>query len=135
MDPELKLISEAELLKVEIEPDRLGYLEEGDLAGFFPEIRTIFYQPWLGPRNRISSIAHELGHAALGHIVDPPEWLHPRQEKEADLWAARLLIRENDYIAADHHCDGHPGAIAQELGVTRRLVLAWRTFIEREMAS
>ena len=41
-------------------------------------------------------IAHELGHAAYGHTVSDA-----KAERQADEYAARLLITEGDYRRAE----------------------------------
>lgn len=68
-----------------------------------------------------SALAHELGHAHHGH-----DWTrdHDREhdEREADQHAARLLISPVEYAAAEALVGEHPGALARELGVTRRMV-------------
>lgn len=65
-----------------------------------------------------SALAHELGHAHYGHGAHGG----PRDEREADQYAARLLISPDAYAAAEALVGEHPGALARELGVTRRLV-------------
>lgn len=44
---------------------------------------------------------------------------------------AALLITTEEYAEAEQLVGDHPGALAQELGVTRRLVLAWRRWYDR----
>lgn len=67
------------------------------------------------------ALAHELGHAHHGH-----DWTRDhdkvRDELEADTYAARLLISLDAYAEAEQLVGCHPGALAKELGVTRRLV-------------
>lgn len=98
--------------------------------------RVVSVRRDLGPLNRRCTLAHELGHAALDHLVDAdlPDWLIERQERDADRWAARLLISEVDYAVAESI---HPnaGAIAAELGVTRHLVEVWQTLPERTLSA
>lgn len=71
------------------------------------------------------TLAHEMGHWHHGH-----DWTidhdRERDEREADTYAARLLISPAEYALAEHLVGSHPGAIAAELGVTRRLVQLWR---------
>lgn len=105
----------------------------GEKARWHPGSRVISLREGLGPINRVCSLAHELGHAALGHYAgdDIPEWLYSRQEKEAEEWAAKLLISTADYARAEQLYGSHPGILARELGVTVRLVEAWRRCHER----
>lgn len=67
------------------------------------------------------ALAHELGHAHFGH-----DWSRDhdrrRDELQADQYASRLLISPLDYANAERLVGGHPGALARELEVTRRLV-------------
>lgn len=69
-------------------------------------------------RQRVT-LAHEMGHWVHGwlggHQVE-------RDERQADRYAARLLIAPDAYAAAEALVGEHPGALARELGVTRRLV-------------
>ena len=67
------------------------------------------------------ALAHELGHAHHCH-----DWTREHDvahdELEADTFAARLLISLEAYSDAEQIAGCHPGALAKELGVTRRLV-------------
>lgn len=71
------------------------------------------------------TLAHELGHLAKGHDWSM-EHDKARDERQADLYAARLLIDAQAYAAAENLFEGCVGSIAKELGVTRRLVELWR---------
>lgn len=72
------------------------------------------------------TLAHEIGHAHHDHpwTDDPGRWA--KQEREADVFAAHLLITPEDYAFAEEVAGVHPGAIAKELGVTQNLVELWR---------
>lgn len=76
------------------------------------------------PTQRMA-IAHECGHWSYGH-----DWTRdhdrPRDERQADTYAARLLISPQAYAAAEAQCGGHLGAMARELNVRRDLVELWR---------
>lgn len=71
------------------------------------------------------TLAHECGHHAHGH-----DWRERhdrvRDERQADTYAARLLIDPADYHDAERTVGCHPGALARELGVTERLIEMWR---------
>lgn len=78
--------------------------------------RAIFLLRRLGPIQRYSTLAHELGHAYHGHTHPAPVW-----EAEADEYAVRLLIPRRTF--EDHARALHsPVAVAHELGVLPRLV-------------
>lgn len=81
-------------------------------------------------RQRLT-LAHEMGHWWHGH-----DWTRDhdreRDERAADIYAARLLIEPGEYARAEMLCEGHSGAIARELGVTARLVELRREDFARE---
>lgn len=70
------------------------------------------------------TIAHEVGHHHHGH-----DWTRAhdveRDERQADMYAARLLIDPVEVEVAAALTGGHPGAMARELGVTAHLVTLW----------
>lgn len=130
MEMELKLLQLAEDLNVIVEDDRLGWLRNGDLGGWFPSARVILLHPDMGWRNRIHTLAHELGHAHHNH----PAGHDPRFEWKADLFAANLLIDPDAYREAELTYGPSLGAISAELGVTRQIVAVWRDHYERKTA-
>lgn len=77
------------------------------------------------------TVAHEMGHWHYGH-----DWTRDhnraKDEWQADLYAARLLISAAEYALAEHLHGPHPGAIAKELEVTRRLVEVWQADVEQQ---
>lgn len=129
-DLELKLLEHAERLGVRVEDDRAHRLLPGDLGGWFPKEQLIVVCPTLGPRNRVHTLAHELGHAAHGD----PAGHHPRYEHRADLYAADLLIDPHEYRELEIMYDGQAGAIAADLGVTVSLLATWRANLEKRTA-
>ena len=70
------------------------------------------------------TIAHEVGHHWHGH-----DWTRThdveRDERQADMYAARLLIDPLAMERAAAVVGHHHGAIARELGVTTHLVTLW----------
>lgn len=70
------------------------------------------------------TLAHEVGHWWHGH-----DWTREhsveRDERQADTYAARLLIDEVAIRRAANAVGEHPAALARELGVTARLVTLW----------
>ncbi|MFE5777121.1 ImmA/IrrE family metallo-endopeptidase [Brachybacterium sp. NPDC056505] len=85
---------------------------------------------WLDPRMTAvqsrSVLAHELGHATYGDDGPQP----PHIEERAWRFAARLLVPGMAYEQAETIVGCHPGALADELGVTRPVVLAYREVLE-----
>ena len=83
------------------------------------------------PAQRVT-LAHEMGHWVCGH-----DWTRDhdkaRDELDADIYAARLLIAVEDYARAETLVGTHLGALAKELGVTRRLVELRRRDFARDM--
>lgn len=79
------------------------------------------------------TLAHEMGHWAYGH-----DWRQrhdrERDERQADAYAARLLISPADYALAEHLVGPHAGALAKELEVTRRLIQVWQASMAKGMA-
>ena len=130
-DLELKLLEHAEGLGVRVEDDDAHRLRPGDLGGWFPTERLIVVCPNLGPRNRVHTLGHELGHAAHGD----PAGHYPRYEHRADLYAAELLIDPREYAELEMMYDGQAGAIAADLGVTVSLLATWRNHLERTTAA
>ena len=78
------------------------------------------------------TLAHECGHRAHGH-----DWTNehdrPRDERQANTYAARLLISPQDYALAERSVGAHAGALARELNVTATLVELWRADYLREV--
>lgn len=76
------------------------------------------------------ALAHECGHWYYGH-----DWRRehdrPKDERQADRYAAGLLIDPIEYARAERLYGGHPGAIACELGVPRALVTLWGQSVMR----
>lgn len=111
------LMDEAKRLNVSValvhfdSQERLGEYCEAD--------REILIDLAMTMRQIKEVLAHELAHAHFGHSCTTPE-----AERQANRRAARLLIDLTDYVRAEA-IDADPGFIADELGVTRRVV---RTF-------
>lgn len=92
-------------------------------AGWDADRRTIWLDDRLEatPRRAVSILAHEFGHALLGHAG--PQG--PAGEARADMVAAGLLINVEAY--ADLERAGYDHAtIAADLGVTEYLLAAFR---------
>lgn len=102
------------------------------LGGFQPLTRTIRLSPGMSRRTTRSVLAHELGHAHLGH---QPTWqpsLRAKQERQADEWAARRLLTPAAYAAAEQLRGSHLASLAFELDVTIEIVLAFQRVLRRD---
>lgn len=86
---------------------------------WIPDLRLIVLKSSMRPAHLRNALAHGVAHAALGHRDD-----RPKHEWQADRYAASRLIdpAELRRVTAWAH---DPGQIATELGVTRRLLLAY----------
>lgn len=105
----------------------------GEKGRWYSNTRTISIRRDLGWVNARCTLAHELGHALNNHDSRAEAWLRDRQEREADIFAANVLIDPGEYKSAELLYGPHPGAIAQELGVTIHLVTVWQN--QHEYAS
>lgn len=84
------------------------------------QAQTISYAWGLTHDEQRSVIAHELGHAHYGHDCSTA-----RNEREADTWAANLLVDPATYAALEREGHDHHG-IAEHLGVTLDIVHAFQ---------
>lgn len=82
--------------------------------------RLIVLNRRLTVAQRTSVLAHEVGHC-----------LGADSERRADEVGASLAITPDEYADAEQLVGHHAGAIARELDVTHRLVLAWRRWYSK----
>ncbi len=93
-----------------------SHLPEDVLGYYSPDEGRVYFDMQLTPDERRVTIAHELGHAHYGHRCDSD-----RNERQADMFAANLLIDPEDYANLEAlNPDRH--FVAEELGVTVELV-------------
>lgn len=124
MDPRLAQLAEHLGVRITTHP--------GTPAGkWYHRRRVISLSRDLGPIGQRCTLAHELGHAALGHVSDPPKMLRDKQEAQAERYAAALLISEQEYALAERLYGPSTGAIAAELCVSTHMVDIWRKRIHR----
>ncbi|MFJ4255025.1 ImmA/IrrE family metallo-endopeptidase [Microbacterium sp. NPDC090003] len=124
MDPQLLRLAEERGLRI---VERSGPTR----GGFDPARSIIRVEPGMSARTTRSVLAHELGHATLRHAPTTHTRLRARQERQADAWAARLLISPQAYAAAEHLRGPHPASLAFELDVTVELVAAYQALLRR----
>lgn len=77
-------------------------------------------------RQATATLAHELGHQRFGDRCSTPAG-----ERRAWEYGAALLVTPAQYAAAEWAVGHHLAALAIELGVTPRLVEAWRRWYEQ----
>ncbi len=118
----------AQALNVRVEYAALRPGRDGE---YVHTTRSIRLRPGMHARLHRSVLAHELGHAHHGHAPARSAIVHAKQERLAEEWAALRLIRPADYRHAERACEGHPGAIALELGVMRSIVDTYRSLLLR----
>jgi Zn-dependent peptidase ImmA (M78 family) len=103
-------------------------LDEGE-AWWCPAERVILIDERLSPREELCALAHEVGHARLGHVgcheYADQEWLAQRIELAADRWAAERLVSFDRLRAALAAYPDDLAAVSDQLGVTDE-VLATR---------
>lgn len=100
-------------------------------GGFDPSTRTIRLSPGMTRRTTRSVLAHELGHAQLGHIPPTSAAIRAQQERRADEWAARRLISPLAYAEAEKLRGPHLASLAFELEVTVELVTAFQRLLRQ----
>lgn len=98
----------------------LAHLEDGLLGLYEPTEARVYFTFGLTPVEERAVIAHELGHVFYGHECDGD-----RNEREADTWAAQMLIDATAYAEAERHSHSVHD-LADALGVTEDLVAHYR---------
>jgi len=112
------------------------FIVEGDIPGnesarYYHSHRCIVLRAGMPYVESLCALGHELGHAHYGHVCRPELDARARQERQADEYAAELLITAADYRSAEKLWGPHDGAIGHHLDVTPRIVRAWREFHSR----
>lgn len=107
--------------------ERMGVklIERPDLrvdlnACWHADTRSIVVRWGLDPVTRRCAIAHELGHADAGHDCSSP-----RAERDADEFAAWLLIPSWQVEDLSYQIGWSPAELCSELGVTPHLFQVW----------
>jgi len=86
--------------------------------------RTIRLHPEIAALQRQYVLAHEIGHHYYGHTGCDPRW-----EWEADVYAATMLIRRDDWRRATQIHD-RVEAVAMELSVLPKVVRIYHSHLE-----
>lgn len=109
-------------LGIDVEWADLGDRRRGDYRRHHNRI-TLNWRLTL--RQSAATLAHELGHERFGDTCSTP-----RNERRAWEYGAALLIRPREYREAEQLVGHQVSALAIELGVTPKLIEAWRRWWE-----
>jgi Zn-dependent peptidase ImmA (M78 family) len=109
-------------LGIEVEWDDLAGSRRG--AYYWREDRIVLSLR-LTVAQATATLAHEVAHAKFGDRCSSPA-----AEKRAWEFAAAFLITPAEYRAAEAIVGHHASALAIELGVTPKLIEAWRRWWE-----
>lgn len=105
---------------------RVVWRDLGRRNGELTSAGVVLLNPRKSALTQRVTLAHECGHHWHGH-----DWTRThdrsRDERQADVYAARLLISPMEYASAESLVGPHAGALARELGVTAHLVELWRS--------
>lgn len=95
----------------------LQHHDGGPLGWYSRSLRTISTRRGLSVWDYKTTLAHELGHAYYGDSMTACGRRHTRQERRADLYAAKLLIDRTQLVdlALWHREDAHGLAIDLEV--------------------
>lgn len=110
-------------LTVDVEWDDLGSKRRGEYRW---RGNTIVLNPRLTVAQATATLAHELGHHRFGDTCSSPS-----NERRAWEYGAALLISPAEYRAAESEVGHHLSALAIHLGVTPKLIEAWRRWWEK----
>ncbi|MFD4957104.1 ImmA/IrrE family metallo-endopeptidase [Microbacterium sp. NPDC058389] len=114
-----RLLRHAAKLGVTVHSARL---EQGVLGEYYADEREVYFDLRLTPAEQRSVLAHELGHAFHGHRYQCAD--NAVAERQADIYAARLLIDPEEYARHERvNPDQH--YLAEELDVTVDVVYAF----------
>ena len=102
----------------------------GPQGAWIPQQNRISIRDGMDDAHTRSTLAHELAHMVFRH---PPKATQ-RQERQADKFAAKLLITEAGYASAEAIYGPSPQQIAAELNVTTHLLAVWRNTYERTVS-
>lgn len=92
------------------------HMPPGVLGYYEPAAARIWFDLSLTPAERHSVIAHEIGHHHYGHTCDGS-----RAEREADFFAASLLVDPEEYARLER-ISTDVNFLADEFGVTVQVI-------------
>ncbi|MER0117545.1 ImmA/IrrE family metallo-endopeptidase [Corynebacterium sp. KPL2636] len=106
---------------------RIRWHRGGPKAAWLPHRSTITLRVGMDDTTTLCSLAHELGHAHYGY----PPGHHGAHEIRADRFAARLLVSPTEYATTEAIYGPHPATLANELGVTVKVLKTWQNIYEK----
>lgn len=92
-----------------------------------PERRTVLLRWGMDHVTRRCTLAHELGHAHHGHVRTHDDRYDARAEREADRYAADMLINPVEYALAEEMYGCTVAGLAYHLDVVPRFIEIWRS--------
>lgn len=102
--------------------------KRGPKAAWIPARNTISIRYGMDDTETLCSLAHELGHA----YYNDPAGHYGAHELRANRFAAQLLISPTEYALAEEIYGPYPQRLAQELGVTIKVLETWQALHERK---
>jgi Zn-dependent peptidase ImmA (M78 family) len=107
-------------------------LPDDYLGVYLPDQKRIYLDSRLTPVEERCVLAHELGHVFFGHPAIGPytPGSAMRDERQADRYAARLLIDDDDYARLEAFSDDRY-ALAEALDVTVDIIDVYRSQLDR----
>jgi len=122
-----ELLLEAAALGVSV---HVQHFDDSDLLGYYSrEEARIVLRMGMTVRETRCVLAHEISHARLGH-----ECSEGAEERRADIMAASMLIRPEDYARAES-IDPDPNALADELDVTVSVIRDYQAMCLQRLGS
>jgi uncharacterized protein DUF955 len=106
-------------LCIDVEWADLGEYRRGEYRRHHPGRITLNWRLTL--QQSAATLGHELGHERFGDTCSTPA-----NERRAWEYGAALLIKPREYREAERLVGHHLSALAIELGVTPKLIEAWR---------
>ncbi len=119
---EEQLITELENNKIHV-----AYLTFPMTGAYFHAKKLIIINIKQAPSCQLSALAHEAIHAKHGHDGHQSDDIELRVEEEA----AQILISPTEYALAEQLCGRHTAPIAEELGVSIKILEAYRRILTR----
>jgi Zn-dependent peptidase ImmA (M78 family) len=105
---------------------RIKYTDLGRRHGEVHSSGLVFINDHRPVKAMRITLAHEIGHFVHGHQRADDRCQLERQERQAQTYAARLLISPQEYARAEAVYGEHVNSLAKELNVTPLHIELWR---------